>query len=362
MSCQTEEVKEVKNPPKEKAKEVSISAVGDILIHSRVYNDAKIDEETYDFTPMFQEVKPYLEKADITFANQETMIGGIEHGLSNFPTFNSPKEVGDALKHVGVDIVSLANNHTLDRGEDVIFSAIDHWKTLEMDYVGAYESFEDQSRIRVLERNGIKIAFLAYSYGTNGIDVPKGKAYLVNLIDYAAIEEEVLRAKEVADVIILSSHQGIEYEAYPNQEQKDLMQFAADLGVDVVIGHHPHVLQPIDWIEGKSGNKMLGIYSLGNFLSGQDELDRQIGGIVNFLVKESDGQFMIDEVSFLPTYVEFEPKDIDDIDHQYKNFLIHPFFKVTDEILPNAEEILKEKEALISEWMPDLKIITEEEG
>lgn len=344
----------------EVARKVSISAVGDILIHSSVYNDAKIGDQRYDFTPMFQEVKPYLEKADITFANQETMIGGVEHGLSNYPAFNSPKEVGDALKHVGVDIVSLANNHTLDRGEAVVKSAIDHWKKLDMAYVGAYESFEDQSTLRILERHGVKVAFLAYSYGTNGIDVPKGKEYLINLIDYDAIEKEVMRAKEQADVIILSSHQGTEYDVYPNEEQKELMQFAADLGVHAVIGHHPHVLQAIDWIEGKEGNKMLGIYSLGNFLSGQDELDRQIGGIVNFLVKESDGKFSVDEVSFLPTYVDYQLNDLDDIDTIHKNYLIHPYFNVTDDMLPNAAEVFKEKEAAVSEWMPELIIYEEE--
>src|SRR5690625_413237 len=171
------------NEPVQTVEEITISAIGDILIHSRVYDDAK-EGKGYNFLPMLEHVKNYLGDTTITFANQETMIGGTEIGLSTYPAFNSPTEVGDALKAMGVNIVSLANNHTLDRGEKAIQHAIQHWEKIDMMYVGAYKNAEDQSRLRVMEtEEGISVAFLAYTYGTNGIPVADGKDYLVNLID-----------------------------------------------------------------------------------------------------------------------------------------------------------------------------------
>src|SRR5690606_12619563 len=163
----------------------------------------------------------------------------------------------------------------------------------------------------------------SYTYGTNGIPVPEGKDYLVNLIDKDLMEHDIKEAKQLSDIIVVSLHFGNEYERVPNNEQRSLAQFVADLGVDVVIGHHPHVLQPIDWIEGKDGNQMLVAYSLGNFLSGQDKLYRQIGGIFEFEVtKTTDrkgNQFEVHSPSILPTYVHFER-----INGKMRNYKILP--------------------------------------
>ncbi|SES97014.1 poly-gamma-glutamate synthesis protein (capsule biosynthesis protein) [Oceanobacillus limi] len=257
--------------------EITISAIGDLLIHRPVYNDAKV-EGGYDFTPMLKRVKPYLNHSTISIANQETMIGGEKLGLSSYPQFNSPTEVGDALKWAGVNVVSLANNHTLDRGEEAIQRAIEHWEQIDMMYTGAYKDEKDRENIRVMETDeGISVAFLSYTYGTNGIPVPVGKDYLVNIIDRELIAMEIAEAKDKADVVVLSLHFGNEYERMPSQEQKDLVQFAADQGVHVVLGHHPHVLQPLERVTGENGNETLVAYSLGNFLSGQDEFYRRIG-------------------------------------------------------------------------------------
>src|SRR5690606_12591383 len=174
-----QETEERVEPPKPEpvTASASIAAVGDVLLHGSIYRDAQRGE-TFHFDDMFQAVKPYLEKPDITFANQESMIGGKEIGLSTYPTFNSPFEIGDTLKRVGVDVVSMANNHTLDRGEKAILNAIQHWNKIGMLYVGAYASEEDKAKIRTIEKNGITFSFLAYTYGTNGIPVPKDKPYL----------------------------------------------------------------------------------------------------------------------------------------------------------------------------------------
>lgn len=204
------------------------------------------------FSPMLKKVEPYLSDATITTANQESMIGGLELGLSTYPTFNSPKEIGNSLKDAGVDVVMMANNHTLDRGEMAIQQAITHWESLDMMYVGAYKDHADQKQTRIIEtEEGISVAFLNYTYGTNGIPVPEDKPYLVNLIDQEQMAEDIAKAEAEADIMVLNLHFGNEYERVPNEEQKKLVQFAADHGVHAVIGHHPHVLQPAAWVEGK---------------------------------------------------------------------------------------------------------------
>lgn len=356
-SSHVEKVKASREPKEqvEVKQEISITAIGDMLIHSSVYDDAWNDTG-YDFTPMLEKVKPFISDATISIANQETMIGGTELGLSTYPAFNSPQEVGDALKWAGVNVVSLANNHTLDRGEEAIQRAIKHWETIDMMYTGSYKSERDREDLRVMEtEEGVSVAFLSYTYGTNGIPVPEGKGYLVNLIDQERIASEIEVAKEKADVVVLSLHFGNEYERMPNQAQKDLVQFVADQGADVVLGHHPHVLQPVDWVIGEDGNRTLVIYSLGNFLSGQDEFYRQIGGVFKFHVTKtlSDGKTEIEVHSpeFLPTYVKYE---------QGRGYEVIPMFQLTNQELPNAHNHYEEIKAHMSQWVPELKFIENE--
>lgn len=337
-------------------KEISIAAIGDMLIHNSVYNDAK-KEHGYDFKPMMERVKPYLSNATISIANQETMIGGEELGLSSYPAFNSPKEVGDVLKWAGVNVVTLANNHTLDRGEVAIQQAIKHWEAIDMTYTGAYKDNQDRDQIRVVETDeGISVAILSYTYGTNGIPVPEGKDYLVNLIDRELIASEIKEARKLADIVVLGLHFGNEYERLPNQAQKDLVQFVADEGADVILGHHPHVLQPIEWVSGKDGDPTLVIYSLGNFLSGQDEYYRQVGGIFKFYVSKTikGGEVTIEVHSpeFLPTYVKYE---------NWRDYEVIPMYQLTNEELPNVKERYKEIKDHMSMWLPELKFIENEE-
>lgn len=333
-------------------KEITLSAVGDILIHDRVYDDAET-ANGYDFMPMLEHVKPFLNDTMITFANQETMIGGEKLGLSGYPAFNSPIEIGDALKEVGVDVVSIANNHTLDRGEAVIQAAIKYWDEMDMMYVGAYQDEKDRDTLRVYEtKEGVSVAFLAYTYGTNGINVPKGKDYLVNYIDKKSIAKAIDEAKEKADVTVLSLHFGEEYERMPNKKQKDLVQFAADQGVEIVLGHHPHVLQPMEWVEGKAGNETFVIYSLGNFLSGQKELHQRIGGIVKMTIKQTTTEeketIEVTDPQFMLTYVH------DDDEHNYE---VIPMHQLTDDILKNKDKHYKEMQEHMSQWMPELEFL-----
>ncbi len=220
------------------SKTATISTIGDILIHDRVYDDARTNDG-FDFVPMLEDVAPYLEAADVTIANQETMIGGEELGLSGYPAFNSPFEVGDALKASGVDVVTLANNHTLDRGPQVIMNALDHWDKLYMVYTGSFRDQEDADELRIVESNGIAIAILSYTYGTNGIPIPDGRDYLVKLAIPQLMEKQIKEADEKADAVLVALHAGDEYVDYPNDQQREWVQLAADSGATAVIGHHP---------------------------------------------------------------------------------------------------------------------------
>lgn len=326
---------------------ITLAAVGDLLIHDRVYNEAKT-EDGYDFMPMIESLKPYIQEATVSFANQETMIGGEEIGLSSYPSFNSPKEVGDAVREMGFDIVSIANNHTLDRGEEAILSAIDYWNTLDIPYVGAYESAEDAQDIRVLEtEEGLSLAFVAYTYGTNGIPVPAGKDYLVNFIDREKIAADIAKAKELADVVVTSLHFGEEYEIMPNDAQKDLVQFVTNEGADIILGHHPHVLQPVDWVEGKDGHQAFVVYSLGNFFSGQRDFEKQTGGMLQLHITKNphSGDIQVHSPSFLMTYVTAE------------DWMMYPFFELTDEQLENHAELYEEKKEHMKQWVPELEFM-----
>lgn len=333
---------------------VTVGAVGDLLIHNEVYEDAMLPNGAYNFNKMFDEVRKTMEKPDILVANQETMIGGKQFGLSTYPAFNSPYEVGDALKGAGVDFVTLANNHSLDRGEKIIRSALSHWDAIHMPYTGAFKSQADQNKIRVLNKNDIRFSFLAYTFGTNGIPVPRGEGYLVNLIDPAKIRHDVERAKQISDVVVVAMHWGNEYERVPNDTQKNLAKQLADIGVQIIIGNHPHVLQPPAWINGKTGNKSIVFYSLGNYLSAQDEIYELIGGLATIdVIKTKTNQNVKIELanpSFFPTYNYYRDN---------RNFKIMSLENIEDINLKNGQLRYNEIMKHMRTYIKDLKSISE---
>lgn len=318
---------------------ISLSAVGDILIHDRVYENAETNNG-YDFMPMLEAVKSEMEKADITFANQETVIGGTSIGLSSYPSFNSPQEVGDALKESGVDIVSMANNHTLDRGEKALQNAFKHWNEIGMLYTGSYLSPEDQSKIRTIKKDDITVAFLAYTYGTNGIRPPADKPYLVNYIDKQKIAKDIQEAESISDAVVVSMHFGNEYERLPNNFQLELSSFIAESGADIILGHHPHVLQPVEWINTTDDRKVFVAYSLGNFLSGQKNNYKDIGGILTLDIEKKkfrgETSVRVTSPSFFPTFVE-------------KGYIVKPLNE-------SKPELLDEINQHMSQWVPELKV------
>jgi poly-gamma-glutamate capsule biosynthesis protein CapA/YwtB (metallophosphatase superfamily) len=324
---------------------VTIGAIGDILIHDVVYQDA-YNGQNYNFDPMFENMKALLEKPDILTANQESMLGGLELGLSGYPRFNSPHEVADALIHTGVDIVSTANNHTLDRGIKGIQSEAAYLQSIGLPYVGSFVDDKDQQNLRIINKNGIKICFLSYTYGTNGIPLPKGKDFLVNLIDREKMKGEIHRARNAADIVVMSIHWGIEYQRIPTNNQKDLARFLANEGVDIIFGSHPHVLQPMEWLNTTDGRKTFVVYSLGNFISAQNNNYKDIGGLATIdVTKQITDKGTTIEISnplFFPTYVTSQ---------KYHHFKVVPLEQAATFGLMNADAKYKEIQQHMKQWL-----------
>ena len=283
-------IQEVKKEEKEQDYQLSMVMVGDNLIHSSIYKDASDGKGGYDFRKMYELVKPIVQKYDIAYYNQETVLGGKELGISDYPTFNSPQEVGDAMIDAGFNLVSLASNHTMDSGEKAILASRAYWDSKsDVLAVGSYSSAEDRAKERIVTKNNIRYTMLNYTYGTNGIRVPSGKEYLVNVWpvtgnnpdtdkayqDYKnQVKKDIEQVRDKVDLLIVAMHWGVEYQDMPNRYQEDMASYLSSLGVNIIIGTHPHVIQPVTWI-----NQTLVIYSLGNFLSAHEvvNLSNRVG-------------------------------------------------------------------------------------
>lgn len=288
---------------------INLAAIGDIMCHNTQYNDAyNKSSKTYDFTHFFTNVKSELSSADITIGNLETTFAGADRGYSSYPTFNTPEALGNSLKDIGIDVLSTANNHSLDKGYAGIVNTLKTLDNLEISHMGTYNSPDSQNQILVKDVNGIKIAFLAFTYGTNGIPIPSGKEYCINLIDKALIVSQIQKAKEQnVDVISVSMHWGLEYKLTPNDEQKELADFLFKNGVDIILGSHPHVLEPMEkktvTLDDGTEKDCFVIYSLGNFISGQNKENTKSTIILNLqLTKHTNGQISIDSAQYTPLY------------------------------------------------------------
>lgn len=289
--------------------EITFVAAGDNLIHPNIYQDAKsrgTAEKEYDFLPMYTDVADLIAGADFAFINQETLMAGEAYGYSGYPTFNSPQQLGYDLVALGFDIVGLANNHMLDRGSGGLYDNVQFWDSLPVTTIGASVG---EAQPAFLEKDGVTVGMLSYTYGTNGIVQKADAAVKVPYIDKERIQTDLAALTESApDITIVSMHWGIENVTTPSEEQRELAQMLADCGVDVILGHHPHCLQPIEWLTGKEGNRTLCIYSLGNLLSGMARPINQVGGFLCFsIVSDGAGGLMIDNVSFQPTVFYYGP-------------------------------------------------------
>jgi len=289
---------------------IHMSAVGDIMCHlTNVKNAYNSTTKDYDFTNVFKNIATYTQNADITVGNLETTFAGASRGYTGYPTFNTPEVLGKNLRDIGFDVLCTANNHSMDKGYSGVESTLKFLDEYGLDHYGTARSKEEQDTILIKDVNGIKIAFLAYTYGTNGITIPSGKEYSVNLIDKDLIKKHISLAKEKeVDMICVSMHWGTEYRLTPHSSQEELADFLFKNGVDIILGSHPHVLEPMEkrtvTLEDGTTKDGFVIYSLGNFVSGQIYANTKSTVILDIqITKNSEGKISIDSVNYTPVYL-----------------------------------------------------------
>ena len=284
--------------------DVSFLAMGDNLIHENIHMDASYRgtaDKQYDFLPMYWDVAGAIAEADVSFINQETVMAGAAWGYTGWPCFNCPQQLGLDMTALGIDVVNLANNHMLDKTADGLMTTIEFWDTQPVVTLGGYKDEEDAARIRTIERDGVVFAWLAYTLHTNGIVKPASSPIVIPYIDDGLILSDLARAKEVGDFVIVSIHWGDENTQTPNDEQIRLARLIADGGADVILGHHSHTLQPIEWLETDRG-RTLCIYSLGNFVSGMARPVNMVGGLFRFnVISDADGRLVPSDPVLEPT-------------------------------------------------------------
>ena len=284
-----ETAKEAKQKSKEN--ELDLVMAGDVLLHTRLAYWSEDGKGGYDFNPIFKLIKPIIKKADLAIVNQETILGGKELGVSGYPTFNGPYELGDAIANAGFDVVLQSNNHSLDRGKQGIYNCLNFWKKYpKIKTVGINTSEAQKKKLCIYKKNGIKVAILNYTYGTNGILLPSGMPYAVNYLVKDEVINDIKRAEKEADFTIVCPHWGAEYYRGITDYQKTWSKIFVENGVDLVLGCHPHVIEPIKYVtDKKTGHKMLVYYSLGNFvnstMSDGRVGDRYVGGLAKVKLK-----------------------------------------------------------------------------
>ena len=323
----------------------TMTALGDSLCHNTQYWDA-YNKETgeYDFSYVYEDIVDYTNYSDITIGSLETTFAGEERGYSNYPTFNTPDSLAVALKNIGVDVISLAGNHALDYGYTGLCRTIDVLDNAGISHLGTYKTAEEQEQLLIKNIKGVEIAFINYTYGTNGIPVPSGKEYCVNLIDKTLIKKQIEQAKEQnVDMIVACMHWGTEYKTTANSEQEELADFLFENGVDIILGNHPHVLEPMEkrtiTLEDETEKEVFVIYALGNFTADQrDEITRDSAILNLTITKNIDGKISIDKVDYVPIYMykntnvsthKFKILDIEKTIYEYETGLNTSIFAST---------------------------------
>lgn len=288
----------------------SLAAIGDVMCHNTQYIDSYVSStDSYDFSYVFDDIQNYIESADISIGSLETTFAGKDRGYSNYPTFNSPEQLAYDLAEMGLDVLSTAGNHALDKGFSGLCNTLDVLDDANISHSGTYRTQEDRDSVLIKDVKGVKIAILSYTYGTNGIPVPSDKEFCVNLIDRDLIKQDIENAKsQNTDVIICCMHWGIEYQTTQNAEQEDLADFLFENGVDIILGNHPHVLQPMEkrsvTLEDGTVKDCFVIYALGNFICDQNSENTRNSIILNLdITKNVDGKISIDKVDYVPIYM-----------------------------------------------------------
>lgn len=286
----------------------SLMMVGDNLLHKPVSESGRRKNGKYNYDFLFTHIKDEAESADAAIINQEVVLGGAKLGISGYPSFNGRYEVGDAIAKAGFNVVLHATNHSLDKGAAGIKNCLKFWRKKHPDIkvTGMNESAKAQNKITYIKKKGICVAILNYTYGTNGIRMPESMPYAVNMLTKKKVARDVRKAKKKADFIVVCPHWGTEYNTGIDASQKRWAKYFLKIGVDLVIGTHPHVIEPVKWMKGKGGRKMLVYYSLGNFVNSTSRrgagVARQFyGGMAKVnLRRNADGKVVISKAKFVP--------------------------------------------------------------
>lgn len=281
---------------------VTLMAVGDNLIHNTLIAAGEQEDGSLDYTSLYANIKPEIEKFDIAVIDQETILGGSSFDYTGYPMFNSPWEIGEAAIDAGFDIFNCATNHTMDMGWQGIEKEIEFFSNhKEVVQLGVNADENSYDQITYYEKNGITFAMLNYTYGTNGIPLPEDKPWCVNLLEKEKVTKDITEARKHADVVIVFPHWGTENSHDISDYQEEYTKLFSDLGVDIVIGCHPHVIEPVKWVENKeTGKKMLVYYSVGNFISHQIELDQLLGGMAQVTIEKHGEEIEISSAKFVP--------------------------------------------------------------
>lgn len=291
---------------------LSLIAAGDNLIHDTVYEKFEEAPGEYDFTPMYSHIKDLVQSHDIAVINQETIFVENDSEIGSYPDFGTPHEMGDALVDTGFDVVLSATNHTMDKGTDTIYNMVDYWerKYPDIKLLGIHESRKNADTLDLVEKNGIRLAMFNYTYGLNGYEIPEDESYLVDLLDNKEkFISDIKNAEDKADITVCFLHIGDEYEYEPTPFQVGYVNDVIDAGADVVICSHPHVVEPFGEITTDKGNKGVVFYSCGNFVSGQDEVDRLLGGMAEVeITKTTQGdrsETKVTKYDFIPVVTHY---------------------------------------------------------
>ena len=267
----------------------SVIAVGDNLYHSKLYESGEYDSGVWNYDHIYTHVLDQIQAADVAMIDQETVFAPSHDAVSSYPSFATPQEVGDAIIKAGFNVVESATNHADDYGYDYLKNTLDFWSTNYPDIpvLGIHATQEDADTVKTKEVNGIKIAFLDYTYGTNNSGLGDVYDYMLDIFDKDKITSMIQKAKQVSDCIIFVAHWGTEDETMPNEFEKQWAAFLMQQGVDVIIGGHPHVLQPYGQLSDDQGHSTTVFYSLGNFVSTQQELPELLEGMASFTIQKS---------------------------------------------------------------------------
>lgn len=342
------------NIPEPIYEELTLVAAGDNLIHSMVIKSGIKENNTYDYNYMYDNIKEYINSFDVAILNQETVLINDSSKYSGYPCFGSPIEIGDAVINAGFDIITQATNHAYDKKEEGINDSVEYWNKNDIPVLGIHTTPDDN--VFIYKHGNFKIAMLNYTYSLNGFTLPDGKNYLVDsLYDEEKIKKDLAYTENNADFTIVFPHWGTEYTHTETNEQIRLAEFLAENGADLIIGAHPHVIEPLKIITTTSGKEVPVYYSLGNFISNQDETPRMLGALAEITLVYDDGNVYIKEYKATPvvthitkgqkSFQTYLLKDYpDDLASQHKLSLsLDKLWSIWNNVFPEEAKDIKEE-------------------